>query len=208
MNGENGGIEKYRRLQPHAIPPESRANLIPKVRVPDDTPEIFQVPGGDERRYAQRLLQEFLDRLPIVCFPSRSQNFRLAFRKARMIEHDLGPGALHHELELRNRIDAWSPAARSPGLHDSLVRHKFDLSSRDVPPEERERASHFTTDLRGLVSEVHGLHGSTELYDFVELFGVSERFVDAFPGGFESSLLVNGFRRMRNLIVGSRPSIG
>jgi hypothetical protein len=48
MNGENGGIEKYRRLQPHAIPPESRANLIPKVRVPDDTPEIFQVPGGDD----------------------------------------------------------------------------------------------------------------------------------------------------------------
>ena len=73
-----------------------------------------------------------------------------------MVKYDLGSGALLHELELRNRIDARSPAARSPGLHDALVRHKFDVSSRDVPAEERERASHFTTDLRGLVSEVLG----------------------------------------------------
>jgi hypothetical protein len=116
-----------------------------------------------------------------------------------MVKYDLSPGALLHELELRNRIDARSPTARSPGLNDSLVWYKFDLSSRDVPAEERERASHFTTNLRGPVSEVHGLHDSTELYDFVKLFGVGERFVDALPARFENRLLVNGFRRMRNL---------
>jgi hypothetical protein len=96
-----------------------------------------------------------------------------------VVKYDLGPGALRDKLELRNRIDTRSPTTRSPGLHDSLVRQEFDLSSRDVPAEEHERASHFTTDLRGLVSEVHGLHDSTELYDFVELFGVSQRFVNA-----------------------------
>jgi hypothetical protein len=111
-----------------------------------------------------------------------------------MVKYDLGSGALLHELELRNRIDARIPAARSPGLHDSLVRHKFDVSSRDVPTEERERASRFTTDLRGRVSKVHGLHDSAELYDLVELFGIDERFVDALPACFETRLLVNGFR--------------
>ena len=124
-----------------------------------------------------------------------------------MVKYDLGPGALLHELELRNRIDARSPAACSPGLHDSLVRHKFDVSSRDVPAEERERASYFTTDLRWLVSQVHGLQDSTELYDLVELFGVGKRFVHALAARFENGLLVNGFRRTLNLLLGSRPSL-
>src|SRR5260370_1092894 len=124
-----------------------------------------------------------------------------------MVKYDLGPGALLHELELRDRIDARSPAARSPGLHDSLVRHKFDVSSRDVSTEERERASRFTTDLHGLVSQVHGLHDPTELYDLVELFGVDERFVDAFSARFENRFLVNGFRRARDPLLVSRPSL-
>ena len=162
--------------------------------------------GSDSRVPPRNLRQEFSERLPIMSFPSRSQDFRLAFRKAGMVKYDFGSGALLHELEPRNRIDARSPAARSPGLHDALVRHKFDVSSRDVPAEERERTSHFTTDLCGLVSQVHGLHDSTELYDFVELFGVGKRFVDAFPARFENRLLMDGFRRARNLLS-SRPSI-
>src|SRR5579864_9281737 len=158
-------------------------------------------------RYPNTLSEEFRERLPIVRFPSRRQGFRLAFGKARMVEYDLGPGALLHELELRNRIDARSPAARSPRLHDSLVRHKFDVPSRDVAAEERERASHFTTDLRGLASQVHGLQDSTELYDLVELLGVGERIIDALPARFETSFLVNGFRRARNLLLGSSPNL-
>ena len=170
--------------------------------------ELGKMPAGPSGvRYARRLGQEFLERLPIVCFPSRSQGFRLALRKTRMVKYDFGSGALLHEFEFRNRIDARGPAARSPGLHDSLVRHQFDVSSRDMPTEERERASHFTTDLRALVSQVHGLHDSTELYDLVELFGVSKRFVDALGARFENRLLVNGFRRTRNLLLGSRPSL-
>ena len=122
-----------------------------------------------------------------------------------MVEYDPGPGALLHQLKFRNRVDAGRPAARSPGLHDSLVRYKFDLSSRDVPTEESERAARLETDLGGLVSQVHGLHDSAELYDLVELFGVGERFVHALAARFNNDLLVNGFRRMRNLILGSLP---
>ncbi len=124
-----------------------------------------------------------------------------------MVKYDLGPGALLHELELRNRVDARSPAARSPRLHDTLVRDKLDMPSRDVPAEEGERASHFATDLRRLVSQAHGLHDATELYDLVELFGVGQRFVDALPACFENSLLVYRFRRMRNLVLGCRPGL-
>src|SRR6266436_7955707 len=124
-----------------------------------------------------------------------------------MVKCDLGPGALLHQLKFRNRVDARSPAARSPSLHDSLVRHEFDVPSRDVPTEERERASHFTTDLRWFISQVHGLHDSTELYDLVELFGVGKRFVDTLPARLENGLLVNRLRRARNLLLGARPSL-
>src|SRR5208282_1820186 len=154
------------------------------------------------------LRQEFLDRLPIVGFPSRSQGFRLALRKARMVKYDPGPGALLHDFKLRDRVHTRSPAAGSPSLHNSLVRHKFDVSSGDVPAEERERASHFATDLRRLVSQVHGLHDSAELYDLVELLGVGKRFVDAVPARFENRLLVNGFRRTRNLLLDRGPTLG
>lgn len=156
---------------------------------------------------AENLSQEFPERLPIVRFPSRSQDFCIAFRKARMIKDDLGSGALLDQLELRNRIDAPRPAPRSPGLHDSLVGHKFDVPSRDVTAEEHERASYFTADLRGLVSQVHGLHDSTELYDLLKLIGVGERFVDALSARLENSLFVNGFLRTRNLLFDSRTSL-
>jgi len=44
-----------------------------------------------------------------------------------------------------------------------------------------------------------GVHGCTELCDLVELLGVSECFVDTLSAGFENGLLMNGFRRTRNL---------
>src|SRR5580700_6093402 len=81
------------------------------------------------------LPQEFVNRLPIVRFPSRSQDLRFAVRKARLVKYDLGPRALLHQLEPRNRIDARSPAAGSPGLHDSLPQHKFDLCPVMYPPK-------------------------------------------------------------------------
>src|ERR1700687_1196107 len=158
--------------------------------------------------HSRRLSQRLLERLPIVRFPSRRQVFPLALGKARMVKHDHSSGALFHELELRNRVDAWFPATRSPGLDDSLVRHQIDVPSHDIAAEKCERASHFTANLRGLASCGHGIHDSAELYDLVELFGVGECFVDVLPARFENSLLVNGFRRTRNLLLGSRPSLG
>src|ERR1700693_6250336 len=43
-------------------------------------------------RLAKNLRQEFRERLPIVRFPSRRQDFRFAFRKACMVKYDFGPG--------------------------------------------------------------------------------------------------------------------
>src|ERR1700679_3861143 len=124
-----------------------------------------------------------------------------------MVKYDLAPDVLLHEFEFRNRVDPRRPPARSPRLHDTLVRHKFDVSPCDVSAEERERPSHFTTDLRRLVFQMHGLHHSTELYDLAELFGLGKRFVDDLPARFENGHLVNGFLRMRNLLLGCRPSL-
>src|SRR6267142_3669359 len=111
---------------------------LPQHRPPDLT-----------RSSSPRLAQEFLERLPIIPFPSRGQVFRLPEGKAGMIKHNLGPVALLHKFEFRDRVVTRIPATRSPGLDDSLVRHKFDLPSGDIATEERERASCFTTDLRG-----------------------------------------------------------
>ena len=69
-----------------------------------------------------------------------------------MFEDDLGPRSLLHEREVGNRVEARVPAARSPGLDDSLVRHKFNLTPGDVTAEERERATWFGADLCWLVS--------------------------------------------------------
>src|SRR5579863_10714877 len=93
----------------------------------------LMVPGTPPRsdyRVPRRPKPGVLERLPIVRFPSRRQNLRLAFGKAGMVKYDLGSGTLRHELKFRNRVDAGSPAARSPGLHDSL----FGASSTCGPP--------------------------------------------------------------------------
>jgi hypothetical protein len=55
-----------------------------------------------------------------------------------MVEYDFAPGASLHEFEFRNRIDPRRPTARSPRLYDSLVGREFDMSSCDIPAEERE----------------------------------------------------------------------
>jgi hypothetical protein len=68
-------------------------------------------------------------------------------------------------------------------------------------------APYVTTDLRRLVSQVHRLHDSTELHDFVELFGVGECFVHALAARFKERLLVDGFRSVRNPLVGFRASL-
>src|SRR5580658_897340 len=125
-----------------------------------------------------------------------------------MVKNDPGAGILLDELEPRNRVNAGMPVPRAPGLDNSLVRHELDVPSRDIPAEEREGASHFTTDLGALVAQVHGLQHATKLDDLVELFGVNECFVDALPAGFEYGLLVDRFRRMRNFLRGFRPSLG
>src|SRR5438876_9957097 len=94
-------------------------------------------------RVSGRLSQEFLERFPIVTLPTLRQVFSQTFGKARMVKNNLGPGTLLGEREFSYRVDARLPAAHTPSLHNSLVRHKFDVSPRDVPAEESERASQF-----------------------------------------------------------------
>lgn len=120
-----------------------------------------------------------------------------------MVKDDLGSGTLLDELELGNRIEARGPVARSPGLYDPHVRHKFDVSPRDEAAVKRKGASRFPTDLCGFIRQVHRLQRSTELNDAGKLFGISKSFVDALRARSENRLLMNRLRCSRYPILNS-----
>src|SRR5712692_10090814 len=131
----------------------------------------------------------------------------IALGKSAMVKDNLGPPALLYELEFRDRINPRIPASRAPCLHDSLVRHELDMPSRYISAEERKRAARFTADLRRFSVRRHpGLHRRTQVYHFVELLCLRQRFIHALPARLEHWLHVNGFRRSRNLLLGSGPS--
>jgi hypothetical protein len=161
-----------------------------------------ETPGHD-------LSQEFRERLPVMCLPSRRESFRGALGKAGMVKDDLGFSALLDELEFRDRVSTWIPVAHSPGLDDARVRHKFDVSPHDNAAEKRERAAHIGTDYRRRSLERNGrLPGSNDLCDLVELPGVCKRFVDTIPARFENGFLMNGFSRAGNFLPACRPNLG
>src|SRR5579863_2513644 len=92
----------------------------------------LMVPGTPPRsdyRVPRRPKPGVLERLPIVRFPSRRQNLRLAFGKAGMVKYDLGSGTLRHELKFRNRVDAGEPSRRFARRARFPVRCKFDVRS-------------------------------------------------------------------------------
>src|SRR5580698_5493190 len=117
-----------------------------------------------------------------------------------MIKDDLASGSLFHELEPDNRINSCWPVARSPGLDNPHVRHKLDVSSRNVPAVKRKRASCVPADLSGFIWQVHRLQGPTELYHASKKFGIGKRFVDALRARRENRFLVNRIRRVRYAI--------
>src|SRR2546429_8353125 len=139
--------------------------LAPKQRLPWNL--------GSIRNRSPRLTQEFLQRLPIINLPALRKVFRIALGKSSMLKHYPCPRALFYQLKSRNRVISWIPSTCSPRLDDSFVRHKFQLSSRDVPAEKRKRPTRFTADLRSLGSRCHvGLHSGAKLHYFLELFRV------------------------------------
>src|ERR1700687_4479498 len=99
-------------------------------------------PFGEDRRSkipapaGKHLSKKFLERLPIVAFPSCRQVIRIAFGKSSMVKHDPRPRSLFHKLKPRNRVNARGPTARPPGLDNTFIRHKLDLPPRDVAREE------------------------------------------------------------------------
>src|SRR5207244_6100291 len=100
-------------------------------------------------------------------------------------------GALLGEIELHNRVDTWIPVDHTPGLDNSFVRHKLDVSSYDMPAKKRERTARFPADLRALVSRRHaGLHVRSEQFDLLELLFVGQCFVHALRIRFEDWFLV------------------
>ena len=111
-----------------------------------------------------------------------------------MVKGDLAPRALLHELELGDRINARKPVTCPPGLDHSHIRHKLDVSSRDVPSEKRERTSLFSTDHCGLIRQVHLLQCSTELYDTSKLLGISKSLIDALRARRELDLQLRPYR--------------
>src|SRR5258708_21454720 len=97
--------------------------------------------------------------------------YSLPLGEACMVKHNLGPDALLHEFELHNRVDTRIPGDHSPGLHNSLVWHEFEVPSHDMAGEEGERAAHFTADFRRRCPQhLARPHGSAEVYDLVERF--------------------------------------
>src|SRR5712692_11453890 len=94
------------------------------------------VPPAQTVHITAKLTQEFLQRFPIIYFPSLRKVLRLTLGKTAMVKNNLGSGTLLHKLEFRDRINAWVPAARAPCLDDSFVWHKFDVPSRDISAEE------------------------------------------------------------------------
>src|ERR1700721_1575444 len=132
--------------------------------------------------------------------------FGLAGREARVVKYDFCFRTLLDKFELRDGIDTQRPAPGSPGLHDALVRHKFDMSTRDVTTKKGERSSRVAADLGWLISEMHGLHDAAKLYDFIELLRVRERLIHPFWTRLNYGFLVDRLRDARNPIVVGRPS--
>src|SRR5258708_33364845 len=97
--------------------------------------------------------------------------FRLPRRKAFGTKHDLGAGSLFDEIETHDRIVAWVPAVRPPSLHDPLIGDQLELTTRDVPAEQRKGAAHFPADLREFVTDRHSFHGRAKACDLIELLG-------------------------------------
>src|SRR5947208_3035984 len=125
-----------------------------------------------------------------------------ALRKTSLVKDNFRTGALLGEIELHNRVDTWIPVDHTPGLDNSFVRHKLDVSSYDMPAKKRERTARFPADLRALVSRRHaGLPGRTEQCDPLELLFVGQCFVHALRIRFEDWFLVYGFCGTRNLLL-------
>ena len=126
-----------------------------------------------------------------------------------MVEDDFGAGTLFGEFELHNRVDTGIPIHHTLRLDYSLVRHKFDMTTYNVATEKCECATHLSTDFRGFFPQRHaGLHSPTELHDSVKLSGISECFIDSLAARHEDGLLMDGFRGVRNTILGSSPNSG
>jgi len=88
-----------------------------------------------------------------------------------------------------------------------LVRLKLNLATKDVATEKCECATHLPANFSGFFPQRHaGLHGPTELPDFVKLSGVGECFIDTFAARLEDGLLMDRFRRMGNAILGTGPN--
>src|SRR6266581_406281 len=138
----------------------------------------------------------FLQRLPIILLPSSRQVLCLAIREAGVIEEELSLRTLFLELELRDRIGAGIPAHHAPGLHDTLVRNELDISPHNMPSETRKSASRFRADRR----RSHSPHWA-ELRHVGELLGVGKGLVDALSARLENDFLMDGFGRMRNLVI-------
>src|SRR5260370_18787441 len=75
-----------------------------------------------------RLGQIFLQRLPIVPFPSRRQILPQALKETCVIKYEFRAGAFLGQLEFNNRANTGILIDDAPGFDNSLVAHKLDMS--------------------------------------------------------------------------------
>lgn len=83
----------------------------------------------------------------------------IAFGKSRVIENHYRSRPELPDFKLNQRVHAWIPAARPPGLNNSLIRDQFDVSTGNQTAEGGEGASRVAADLRGHAGEGGKLFG-------------------------------------------------
>lgn len=83
----------------------------------------------------------------------------ITFGKSRVIKNHYRSRPELPDFKLNQRVHARIPAARPPGLNNSLIRDQFDVSTGDQAAEGAKGASGFAADLRGHAGEGGKLFG-------------------------------------------------
>ena len=152
------------------LPPERRGPL-----------HHSKIARRDVRQCRRRLCQVFRKSIPVMDLPPERQVLRLTLWESGVVKHNLCPRSLFHKLESRDGIKARLPINHPPRLYDPLVRHKFKMSSDDVPAKYEKLPAHFWADFRRhRAQRFSRLHFRAPLRHRIKLFGLRQRLKTRF----------------------------
>src|SRR5215467_4890072 len=108
------------------------------------------------------LAQELVQRLPIVCMPTRGEVFGRSSGESNMVENKFCRGTVFCQSKAGNRVDTWFPASNPPRLDDELIFDQLNLTADDVVPKKRESPSWFAANPRWVRADIQAFHRSAE----------------------------------------------